>query len=114
MSLTGGFIDESTRLCDPVVLQVPPVTTHRVTTYRADVIVSAEHGTGETFQNNTKSSGGDIEVAGLYPDTIGIRNPARTFVEVGVGNEVFAASSIWIEAIGEAVENGDRQRYPLI
>lgn len=81
---------------------------------RADVIVSTEHGTGETIRNNTKAPGGDIEVAGLDPDTLGIRNPARAFFEIGVGNEVFAASSIRIQAIGEAVESGDRQRHPLI
>jgi len=113
VSLAGGFIDEGSRLCDPVVLQVPPVATHRVTAHSANVVVSAEHGAGETLQNNAESPGRDVEVAGLNPDTIGIRNPARAVVETNVGNEVFAASPIRIEAVGETIEGSDRQMIPL-
>ena len=49
--------------------------THRITTHNANVVVSAQHGAGETFQNNAESTGRDIEMAGLEPDTIGIRHP---------------------------------------
>ena len=96
------------------MLQVPPVTTHRVTTHSANVVVSAEHGAGETLQNNAESPGRDVEVAGLDPDTIRIGNPVTTVFQVDVGNEVFAASSIRIEAIGKTVEGSDRQMCPLV
>ena len=108
VSLAGGFIDEGSRLRDPVVLQVPPVTAHRITTHGANVVVSAQHGAGETLQNDAESPGRDVEVAGLEPDTIGIRNPATTVFQVDVGNEVFAASSIRIEAVSETVEGSDQ------
>ena len=52
-------------------------------------------------------------MAGLDPDTVRIRNPVRTFVEVGVGNEVFAASSIRIEAIGELLKAVIGKGIPL-
>jgi hypothetical protein len=55
-----------------------------------------------------------LKWAGLEPDTIGIRNPATIVFQVDVGNEVFAASSIRIEAVGETIEGSDRQCTPLV
>src|SRR5215471_4383765 len=85
------------------------MTAHRVTAHSADVVVSAQHRTGTALQNDAESPGCNVEVAGLEPDTIGVRNPAATVIRVDVGNEVFAASSIRIEAVGETVEGSDRQ-----
>ena len=73
------------------------------------MVVSAQHGAGETLQDSAESPRGDVEVAGLEPHTIGIRNPATPFFQVDVGNEVFAASLIWIEAVGETIELSLRQ-----
>ncbi len=89
------------------------MTTYRITTHRADVVVSAQHGAGETLQNNTESPGCDVEVAGLKPDTIGIWNPATVVFHVDIGDEMFAASLIRIEAVGKAAEGGGRQWVPL-
>jgi hypothetical protein len=77
------------------------------------MVVSAEHGAREPLQNNAESSGCDIEVAGLNPNTIGIRNPARSVFEINVSNEVFAASLLRIEAVGETIEGSDRHMRPL-
>jgi hypothetical protein len=68
------------------------------------MVVCAQHGAGETLQNDAESPGRYVEVAGLEPDTIGIRNPSTVVFHVDVGNEVFAASLIWIEAVGETAE----------
>ena len=46
-------------------------------------------------------------MAGLEPDTIGIRHPATVVRDVDIGNEVLAASLVRVEAIGEAIERGD-------
>jgi len=58
-------------------------------------------------QNYAESARRDVEAAGLEPDTICIRNPEAVIFQVGVGNEVFAAPSIRIEAVGETIESGD-------
>src|SRR5262245_49270466 len=113
MSLAGWLVYEGSRLCHPVVLQVPPVTPHRVTTNSTNVVVSAQHRAGATLQNDAESPGRNVEVAGLEPDTVCIRNPAATFIQVDIGNEMFAASSIWIEAVGETVEGSNGQRCTL-
>jgi hypothetical protein len=81
---------------------------------RANVVVSSHHGPGETLQNNAESSRCDVEAAGLEPDAIRVRNPETIIFEVGVGNEVFAASSTRIEAVGETVEGSDRHCIHLV
>jgi hypothetical protein len=78
------------------------------------MVVSAQHGAGETLQHNAESPGRDVEVAGLNPDTIRIGNPVTTVFQVDVGNEVLAASSTRIEAIGKTVEGSDRQMCLLM
>ena len=80
----------------------------------ANVVVSSHHRSRETLQDNAESSRCDVEAAGLEPDAVRVRNPETIIFEVGVGNEVFAASSIWIEAISETVEGSDRQMCPLV
>jgi len=72
------------------------------------VVVSAQLGAGETFQNDAESSRRDVKAAGLDPYTFGVRNPAAVVVDVDVGNEVFAAPLIRIEAVSETVEGSDR------
>jgi len=39
------------------------------------VVVSAQLGAGETFQNDAESSRRDVKAAGLDPYTIRVRNP---------------------------------------
>src|SRR5437762_12367595 len=108
MSLAGGFEDVSSGLCNPVVLQVSPVTAHRIAMDGANVVVSSDDSARETFQNDAESPRCDVEGAGLEPDTVRIRNPETVIFRVDVGNEVFAAPSIRIEAIGETAEGSDR------
>jgi hypothetical protein len=79
----------------------------------ANVVVSAQLGAGETFQNDAESSGCDVKATGLDPDTIRIRNPETVVVQVGVRDEVFAAPSIWIEAVGEIAEGSNRHMSPF-
>src|SRR5215467_13588922 len=110
MSLAGGLVDEGSGLRHPVVLQVSPMTPHRVTTYCTNVVMSAQHSARAALQNNAESPGRYVEVAGLEPDAICIRNPAAAVIQVNVGNEMFAASSIRIEAVGKTVEGRDRQK----
>jgi len=77
------------------------------------VIVSAEPGAGETLQNDAESARRHVEMAGLEPDTIGIRHPATFVRYVDIGNEVLAASATRIEAISKAVESSNRHGLPL-
>src|SRR5207249_975948 len=108
MSLAGRLVDVSSGLCNPVMLQVSPVTTHRIAMHGANVVVSSHHRAGETFQNDAESSRRDVKGAGLEPDTIRIRYPETIIFLVDVRNEVFAAPSIRIEAVGEIAEGSDR------
>jgi len=62
------------------------------------------------FQNYAESARCDVEAAGLPPDTICVRDPETVIVQAGVGDEVFAAPSNRIEAVGETAECGDRHR----
>jgi hypothetical protein len=75
--------------------------------------VSAQRGAGETLQDNAESARRAVEMAGLKPDTIGIRHPPPLVCYVDGGNEVLATSAIWIKAIGKTVESGDWHRSPL-
>src|SRR5205807_10275114 len=108
VSLTGGFEDVSSGLGNPLMLQVPPVTTHRIAMNGANMVVSSHHRAGKAFQNDAESSRCDVKRAGLEPDTIRVRHPKTVIVQVDVGNEVFAVPSIRIEAVGEIVEDSDR------
>src|SRR6185437_7539046 len=110
VSFSGRFVNECPGLCDPIVLEVSPVSTHRIATHSAHVVMSAQRGTGKTLQNNAESPGRAVEMARLKPDTIGIRYPATIVCYIDVGNEVLAASANWIEAVGETVESSDRHR----
>src|SRR5438876_5624727 len=90
------------------MLQISPVTTHRIAMNGANMVVSSHHTAGEPFQNDAESSRCDVKGAGLEPDTIRVRNPETVVFEVDVSDEVFAASSIRIEAVGEIAECGNR------
>ena len=63
VGLAGGLVDERAGLRHPVMFQVPPLTTYRKTPNGPDVVVSAQRGAWETFQDNAESAGRDIEVA---------------------------------------------------
>src|SRR5947207_1340490 len=108
MSLAGWFVDVGSGLRDPVMFQVSPVTAHRIAMNGTHVVVSSHHRAGKTFQNDGESSRCDVEAAGLEPDTIRVRNPQTVVVEVGISNEVFAAPSIGIEAVGEIAKGSNR------
>src|SRR6266404_993083 len=108
VSLAGGFGDVSSGLCNPVMLQVSTVTTHRIAVNGANMVVSSHHRTGETFQNDAESSRCDVKGAGLEPDTVRVRHPETIIFQVDVGNEVFAVPSIRIEAVGETAEGSYR------
>src|SRR5262249_10341960 len=95
------------RFGDPVVLQVPPSTAHRVAMHTADVIMRSNHRARETFQDETEPSRRDVETARLKPDTVRVRNPQMFIVEIRIRDEVFAASLIRLKAIGKTVERGN-------
>src|SRR5258708_202444 len=92
------------------MLQISPMTAHRIAMNGANVVMSSHHRTGETFQNNAESSRCDVKAAGLEPNTVRIRNPETVFFYISVGNKVFATSPIRIEAVGEIAEGSDRYR----
>src|SRR5213593_1424014 len=110
MRLACGFVDISSGLRDPVVFQVSPVTTHRIAMHGANVVMSSHHGARETFQNETEPTRCNVKAARLEPDTIRVGNPETVIVHVNVGDEVFAAPSIRLDAVGETVERGDRHK----
>lgn len=83
------------------------MTAHRIAMNGAHVVVSSHHRAGKTFQNNAESSRCDVKGAGLEPDTVRVRNPETIIFQVDVGNKMFAAPSIRIEAIGEIAEGSD-------
>jgi hypothetical protein len=74
---------------------------------RTDVIMGPQHGARKTFQNYAESAGRNIEAAGLEPDTIRVGDPKTVIFQVKVSDEVFAASSIRIEAVRETIESSD-------
>ena len=49
------------------MLQVSPVTTHRVATNRAHVVVSTELGAGESPENDAEPSGRGVKAALVSP-----------------------------------------------
>jgi hypothetical protein len=66
---------------------------------------------GKTFQNDGESSRCDVKGAGLEPDAVRVRHPEMVVFQVDVGNKVFAAPSIRIEAVGEIAEGSDRHAF---
>src|SRR4029077_18665576 len=95
------------------MLQVSPMTTHRIAMNGANVVVTSHHRAGEAFQNDAESSRCDVKATGLEPDTIRVRNPEKVIFQSDSGNEVFAAPSIRIEAVGKTVEGGDWHVSPF-
>ena len=108
VSLACGFVDEGPGFCNPVMLQVPPVTTHRVAVNSSNMVVDPELGTRKTFQNNTEPSGRDVEATGLEPDPFRIRNPAALVVDVNIRKEVSTAPLVRIQTVGKTFEGSDR------
>src|SRR5438034_10509533 len=107
MGFAGGLVNVSAGFGNPVVLQVSPSTAYRVAMHARNVVMRSDHRTRETFQDKTESSRRDIETTRLKPDTVRVRNPQIFVVEIRVGDEVFAASLIWLKAIGKTVEGGN-------
>src|SRR5262249_17587275 len=112
MRLAWGLVDIRSGLRNPVMLQIPPMTAHRIAMHVANMVMSSHHGSCETFQNDAESSRCNVEAAGLKPDTIHIRNPETVIVEVGVSNEMSAVPAIRLEAVGKTVESSDRHMAP--
>src|SRR5256886_4231721 len=108
MSLARGFVDISSGLCDPIMLEISPVTTHRIAMHGANMVVSSHHGAGEAFQNDAESSRRDVKAARLDPYAFRIRNPETVIFQISVGNEVFAAPSTRVEAVGKTAKGIDR------
>jgi hypothetical protein len=79
----------------------------------ANMVVSPNHRAGETFQNDAESSGCDIKATRLEPDTIRVRYPETLIFQVNVRDEVFAAPSTWLEAVGETAKGIDRHMSRL-
>lgn len=50
VGLADGFVDERAWLCNPVMFQVPPVTTQRKAPNGTDVVVSTQRGARKTLQ----------------------------------------------------------------
>src|SRR5437899_6252199 len=96
------------------MLQVSPVTAHCIAMNSANMVVGSDHRAGKTFQNDAESSRCDVKGAWLEPDTIRVRNPETIVFQVDVSNEVFAAPSIRIEAVGEIAEGSDRHMSPFL
>src|SRR5262245_49137611 len=90
------------------MLQVPPVTAHRVPVNRADVVMDAELGTRKTLQKNAEPSGRDVEAAGLEPDPIGVWNPSALVFDVDIRYEMSTVPLIRIQTVGETFEGCDR------
>ncbi len=84
------------------------MTTDRVATNRAHVVVNTELSAGESLQNDAEPSGRDVKAARLEPDAIRIRNPAAVIVRVNVRDKMSAVPSVRIEAVGKTVEGSDR------
>jgi hypothetical protein len=96
------------------MLQVSPITIHRISMHSANVVMGPQHRTGETLQNYAESTGRDIKAAGLEPDTVRIRNPEAVIIKFDVGDKMFTAPSIRIEAVCETVESNDRHLCLLV
>src|SRR4051812_15719290 len=105
MSLARGFVDVCAGFRNPVMLQVSPMTTHGKAMNGANVVMSPNHGTGEALQNDAESSRRDIKAAGLKPHASRIGNPKTFIVDIDAGYEVFAASTIRLEAVGETLKS---------
>jgi len=73
-----------------------------------NVVVGSNHRAGEAFQNDAESSRCDIKTTRLEPDTIRVRHPKTLIFQIDVRNEVFAAPSIRIKAVGEIAEGSNR------
>ena len=80
----------------------------------ANMVMGSHHRAGKTFQNEAESSRRDVKATGLEPDAICVGNSETIIVEVGVGDEVFAASSIRIKTVGEIAEGSDRHMSPFL
>src|SRR5579862_7137317 len=110
MRLSGGLVDVGSGLCNPIMLQVSPMAAHCVAMNGAHVVVSSDPPAGQPFQNYAESARCNVEATGLKPDTVSIRHPETILDQVGVGDEMFAAPSSRVEAVGEAAECIDRHR----
>src|SRR5262245_41514973 len=107
MRFTGWFVDEGAGFGNPVMLQVPPVTAHRKPTNDANVVVHAELGARQTFEDNAEPTGRYVEAAGLNPDAIRVRHPRTIISQVGIDNIVPPVSPIGIKPICRIVESCD-------
>ena len=81
---------------------------------RANVVVGSYDRAGETFQNDAESPRCDIKAARLEPDTIRVGHPETLILQVDVCDEVFAASSTRLEAVGETAKGIDWHMSRLV
>jgi hypothetical protein len=95
------------------MFQVSPVTTYRIAVNGTNVVVSSYHRAGEALEHDAESSRRNVEVAGLQPNAVRVRNPETVVFQIGVGYEMFSAPLIPLEAIGKTRKGSDWQVPPL-
>lgn len=79
MRLARRFIDECARARDPIMFEIPPATSQRVTAHGSYVIVNAKLSARQAFEQNAEASRCDIETAGLNPYSIRVGKPWSPF-----------------------------------
>src|SRR3954452_3724329 len=107
MCLSGRFINEGSRACDPVMFQVSPAAAQREPADSADMIMHSELRAGQPLQKNAEPSRCNIEAAGLDPHSICVGNPRSAILDICVDDEVVAVPSAWLDAVCDAAESGD-------
>jgi len=78
------------------------------------VVVGSNHRAGETFQNDAESSRCNIKATRLEPNTIRVRHPETLIFQIDVRNEVFAAPSTRLKAVGETAKGIDWHMSRLV
>src|SRR5262249_44340871 len=95
---------------DPIMLEISPVTVDGVAMNGPDMIMGPDHRTGEALENKTESTRRHVEPAWLEPDAVGVGNPPTVIGQVRVRDEVSAAPSVRLKAIGRTAKGDDRHR----
>ena len=94
------------------MLQVSPMTAHRVAVNGADVVMSSHHRARQTLQDNAESARCDVEAAGLETDTIRVRNPESVvnFVRIKSDDDDSVNQYDWGRHIAQPLEIVDSRR----
>src|SRR5688572_32834125 len=90
------------------------MTAQRIPTDDAHVVMNAELGAGQSFQNYAESSGCDVEAARLDPNPLCIRDPRPAIIQLGVDDKVTAVPCTRVQPVCHVVESSDRHLCPLL